>query len=263
MRQRVPQSKQDLERHLQEQIGFLERSAEAFDAGYQDEAKRLAVTIRVLVHDTHASRSLLSQLGRKGTNFCDSAFDLDPTSLAAHAGLAGVSVGRQGVMHAARLDGEDPSWFRWVDFDTWWSKIVIRDREGRQLTRRDLVLVVANQDGGAHVDPALDEEYASLSRDNTLGLYGSRHTYLIPLTGVELVSIRQIAHEVLKTLKPGYERKPRSEDAAIIGNVTVHFHSNNKTAVTEEKVARNDPCPCGSGKKFKHCHGAASPKQRR
>ncbi|MDO5706169.1 MAG: SEC-C metal-binding domain-containing protein, partial [Paracoccus sp. (in: a-proteobacteria)] len=20
--------------------------------------------------------------------------------------------------------------------------------------------------------------------------------------------------------------------------------------------SRNDPCPCGSGKKFKHCHGA-------
>jgi preprotein translocase subunit SecA len=24
---------------------------------------------------------------------------------------------------------------------------------------------------------------------------------------------------------------------------------------TGEKVGRNDPCPCGSGKKFKHCHG--------
>ena len=23
-----------------------------------------------------------------------------------------------------------------------------------------------------------------------------------------------------------------------------------------EKVGRNDPCPCGSGKKFKKCHGA-------
>jgi len=23
------------------------------------------------------------------------------------------------------------------------------------------------------------------------------------------------------------------------------------------KVGRNDPCPCGSGRKFKHCHGAA------
>ncbi|HIA27992.1 MAG TPA: hypothetical protein EYN79_07725, partial [Planctomycetes bacterium] len=24
---------------------------------------------------------------------------------------------------------------------------------------------------------------------------------------------------------------------------------------TEEKVGRNDPCPCGSGKKYKRCHG--------
>jgi preprotein translocase subunit SecA len=23
----------------------------------------------------------------------------------------------------------------------------------------------------------------------------------------------------------------------------------------EEKVGRNDPCPCGSGKKYKKCHG--------
>jgi preprotein translocase subunit SecA len=25
---------------------------------------------------------------------------------------------------------------------------------------------------------------------------------------------------------------------------------------TSEKVGRNDPCPCGSGKKYKKCHGA-------
>jgi preprotein translocase subunit SecA len=24
------------------------------------------------------------------------------------------------------------------------------------------------------------------------------------------------------------------------------------------KVGRNQPCPCGSGKKYKHCHGAAA-----
>jgi preprotein translocase subunit SecA len=24
----------------------------------------------------------------------------------------------------------------------------------------------------------------------------------------------------------------------------------------EKKVGRNDPCPCGSGKKYKQCHGA-------
>jgi uncharacterized protein YecA (UPF0149 family) len=26
-------------------------------------------------------------------------------------------------------------------------------------------------------------------------------------------------------------------------------------ATQTPKVGRNDPCPCGSGKKFKHCHG--------
>jgi preprotein translocase subunit SecA len=26
--------------------------------------------------------------------------------------------------------------------------------------------------------------------------------------------------------------------------------------VGEHKVGRNDPCPCGSGKKYKKCHGA-------
>jgi preprotein translocase subunit SecA len=25
--------------------------------------------------------------------------------------------------------------------------------------------------------------------------------------------------------------------------------------VVEQKINRNDPCPCGSGKKFKQCHG--------
>jgi len=24
----------------------------------------------------------------------------------------------------------------------------------------------------------------------------------------------------------------------------------------ERKVGRNEPCPCGSGRKYKHCHGA-------
>ena len=27
---------------------------------------------------------------------------------------------------------------------------------------------------------------------------------------------------------------------------------------TAPKVGRNDPCPCGSGKKYKHCHGKLS-----
>jgi preprotein translocase subunit SecA len=29
--------------------------------------------------------------------------------------------------------------------------------------------------------------------------------------------------------------------------------------VRREKIGRNDPCPCGSGKKYKKCHGAGGP----
>ena len=29
-----------------------------------------------------------------------------------------------------------------------------------------------------------------------------------------------------------------------------------KTVVVGKKICRNDPCPCGSGKKYKYCHGA-------
>jgi hypothetical protein len=57
----------DLVEHLRRQVGFIERSAEAFDAGFSDEAVRLAQVIRVLVHDTGRSTALLNQLGVKDT----------------------------------------------------------------------------------------------------------------------------------------------------------------------------------------------------
>ena len=58
------------------------------------------------------------------------------------------------------------------------------------------------------------------------------------------------------------------ERAAHVSNVT-YTHPNEDGSVSEEKdaatqteafarVGRNDPCPCGSGKKFKLCHGKLS-----
>ena len=58
------------------------------------------------------------------------------------------------------------------------------------------------------------------------------------------------------------------QQASQIGNVT-YTHPNEDGSVSREaepapvalaasevpKVGRNDPCPCGSGKKYKHCHG--------
>jgi preprotein translocase subunit SecA len=36
---------------------------------------------------------------------------------------------------------------------------------------------------------------------------------------------------------------------------TAQAERNPKNPASWGKVGRNEPCPCGSGKKFKHCHG--------
>jgi preprotein translocase subunit SecA len=57
-------------------------------------------------------------------------------------------------------------------------------------------------------------------------------------------------------LEKEFQRKKKREleQARTAGAST----SSNGTAprTTGEKVGRNDPCPCGSGKKYKKCHGA-------
>ena len=58
------------------------------------------------------------------------------------------------------------------------------------------------------------------------------------------------------------------QQASSLSNVT-YTHPNEDGSVSQEtdpatltqdvpKVGRNDPCPCGSGKKYKHCHGRLS-----
>jgi len=50
-------------------------------------------------------------------------------------------------------------------------------------------------------------------------------------------------------------QKDREMQTILAGNVAA-----GKTAegpvIRGDKVGRNDPCPCGSGKKYKKCHGA-------
>ncbi|MDX1547125.1 MAG: SEC-C metal-binding domain-containing protein, partial [Rhodothermales bacterium] len=63
-------------------------------------------------------------------------------------------------------------------------------------------------------------------------------------------------------------RKARSQHASAQPSYGVKVDGNGRSAAAErdptakqepvvvgEKVGRNDPCPCGSGKKYKHCHG--------
>ncbi len=42
---------------------------------------------------------------------------------------------------------------------------------------------------------------------------------------------------------------------ALAGSSDVAVERNPKDPTSWGKVGRNEECPCGSGKKYKHCHG--------
>jgi preprotein translocase subunit SecA len=57
-------------------------------------------------------------------------------------------------------------------------------------------------------------------------------------------------------LEREFQRKKKRElELAHAASASIGSNGNSPR-VTGEKVGRNDPCPCGSGKKFKKCHGA-------
>lgn len=49
-------------------IGFIERSSKLYDSGYEDEALRLATSMRVILHDTGSCTSLLTHLELTATS---------------------------------------------------------------------------------------------------------------------------------------------------------------------------------------------------
>jgi len=251
-------SQNELEIHLKEQISFLEASANSFDTGAEEEAKRLAVAIRILVHDTTSSHSLLGQM-RKKIEFFDTAKDLDPNNMLAHGGLITILTGPYQSRYIPMLDNFPPKSVKLIDFESWWNKPVFVDKQGQKLTRKDLILTAANQDGGAHVDPSLDKTYANLSR-NGLGLIVNHGTGEKIMDKPERVAIRQIAHEVLKTLKPGYNKKLEYQPGLFtmdikLGEGEEEQNDNGTLTKRKRKIGRNEPCPCNSGLKYKKCCG--------
>ncbi len=66
---------------------------------------------------------------------------------------------------------------------------------------------------------------------------------------------KQAAKSTMEDFTRNIQRKKEKELAAL------QFGGDDSTgpkqAVAGQKVGRNDPCPCGSGKKYKKCHGAA------
>ena len=181
----------------------MKASALEYDNGHIEEAKRLATSIRVLVHDTHNSISLLSQLGKKSILFYDSANDYEPDNILTQSSLLVIIMGPEEAKYIAPLDKfENRKTYRKRSFNNWRNRVYIfKDKNGELFSRKDIVLGVADTDGGAHVDPQLKQNYTNISRFNSLAFrYVNKNGEDKPLPSPIPSAIRQITHEVLKTL---------------------------------------------------------------
>jgi preprotein translocase subunit SecA len=87
---------------------------------------------------------------------------------------------------------------------------------------------------------AMFEEMMDRTEDETL-----RYLFLMRTPEEEEELIRQ------------YQRRKRREQAQM-QMIGAGAGEKPKQVIRKEKVGRNDPCPCGSGKKYKKCHGAAT-----
>lgn len=263
---KIKQTKDDLIKYLDEQLEMLILLSDAYDQGKTIAAKQIATIIRILLHDTEKSHSLLSQLELKSSSFFDSCTPIEnetgSTGLVrsgSYAGLVGVSVGSS-TGYIPYLDDGPGNCFGNVSFDEFWNRVVLIDGGNESFTREYIITKVANQDGGAHVGPEIDKKYASLVRNNSMGWkVNLNNSEPKDLKGVELATVRQIGHELIRTLKPDYPKRKMviTGTSMIIGGMGVLIGMAKKMVPFRRipKVGRNEKCPCESGLKYKRCHG--------
>lgn len=76
-----------------------------------------------------------------------------------------------------------------------------RHEDRWDVVSKDLVLTLANQEGGAHVDPALNERYEVLSKRDGLGWVAISGEGEQPFAGSAVaIAVRQITFELTQAL---------------------------------------------------------------
>ena len=245
---------QDYKAHLYEQLDFLCSSIAAYDTGKEHEAKRLSVPIRTLVHNTRNTTSLLRHLGvQDRLGWVDrGAPGPPPRAIVISFGLCVVrmrfDVGEsfyEPAVHRPAPDRLHPP----VSFEDWWRRVILQDQRGNGFSRADLVLSLANQDGGAHIDAALNEKYRQLTRENSVGFMQGQNKPIA--NSIVHASVRHIAGELVQTIESSLAW---SGTRAVVPHPVCPLPLSSAPS-----VGRNDPCPCGSGRKLKHCFGQRRP----
>jgi hypothetical protein len=197
-------------KHLKQQIGFIKRSCDSFDAGHTDEAIRIATSLRILLHNTGQSVSLMKHLDALDISLLSTVIDRDAEiadqgpndTIVIFGGLFCISEATDVSLQAC-LDGGETRDL--VSITKWLNQIVSSTRSRIRVTRRDIILGATNKDGGAHVDLKLPVPYQVAAGESPMGFFMKKPGVAAenPLEKTHLVSLRQMGYEILNS--PGVQ----------------------------------------------------------
>jgi hypothetical protein len=187
----------DLTLQLKRQVDFIERSCEIFDQGHEDEALRIALSIRVLIHDTNQSKSLLTLLGVKNkikintTMTINRPENLEDDMEIIYIPLMITQFGRKPPLEKNDIKGT-------LSVNDWWNETIMI--QFNSITRKDIILTAANQDGGAHVDNKPSSKTKELKEGiGILQITEGGITHHVDLIDHHFPLIRQFAFELLES----------------------------------------------------------------
>lgn len=181
--------------HLKRQMRFIKHSCESYDAGFTDEAVRIATAIRVLIHKTQQSTPLLEYLGVRSTIKLSSSlrkYDFSSGMPSLFDGVSEFTFGEMGIR--PNLTTSFP---QKLEVESWWEEIVLISGPNSIHTRKSITLAAANKDGGAHVDKKLNSEFEELLE----GLFTFSRTGENPveLDNHHFIALRVFANELLNS----------------------------------------------------------------
>lgn len=239
-------SDKELLEHWEDQIEFIRSSIENFDNGNDNESRRIATSLRILFHQTDQSKSLLKQL-KFPIIFYSSGGLYTPSNLLSSWTLLSMEMGSKGLYYRPSDDDSSHSTRTFfLRFEDWWNEIIFDDKNNF-FTRKDIVLFVANQDGGAHVDPSMKESFAKLVKYNSLGWVDGMGNY--PQNNPIYQAIRVIANEVLTSnnlfktgMKNRFEQKEKDFEMRFVDSNKRYKWSNteiNKSEETQQIVEKH------------------------
>jgi len=192
---------------LQLQAQALSASAASYDSSddvCEMEARRMSNAINTLLHHQRSQKSILVELGlRDKFQLLSTAREIldgtQPSGIIETPMISLVHLQMRGRPKYVPALGNDSSSQHWLGFDAWWHEPIYQSDAGEKIDRCELIRVMRDKDGGAHVDPLLDKEaYNRLNKvgDPAMTVSWNGGPNHPPPFALE-ASVRQIAFELL------------------------------------------------------------------